>query len=79
MVIHMTQKTFVINLITGEQRVYKAEPVEAVKQAFVEENNLQTEYIARRGHLRLPIVDGKRIVSCGHWTAKKVEQYEYCC
>lgn len=76
----MTHKTFVLNLITGEQQFFSiSDPVEAVKKAYIEEQKLTKQYAARKGRMKLPVVDGKRIVSCGHWTARKVEQLESCC
>ena len=72
-------KTFVLNLITGEQKYYNGDPVAAVKSAYIEEQGLESQYEKRRGHMMLPVVDGKRIVSCGHWTARKEELMESCC
>lgn len=69
-------KTFVLNLITGEQKFYECNSEAAVKLAYIEEQGLESQFQKRRGYMTLPVVDGRRIVSCGHWTAKKEEVLE---
>lgn len=68
--------TKVFNLSTGEEQFFMCDPISAVKSAYAISNGLATQWAIYLGKLDLPILEGKRVVSCGEWTALKVKGEE---
>ena len=64
--------TKVLNLLTGEEQFYSCDSKQAVVSAYAMENNLTTQLATGSIYDKeLPILEGEKTVSCGHWCAIK--------
>lgn len=68
--INLTKTIKVLNLLTGEERLYTCSPRIAIKQAYCEENGLMSKFAITLGKIDLPILKGKHTISCGDWTCR---------